>query len=38
MINMKRDFRAYAVHHLRMGSQYIDGFISRMENRFIPTP
>ena len=34
---MKSDFRAYAVQHLRIGSQHIDRFISRMENRFIPT-
>jgi ATP-dependent Clp protease, protease subunit len=33
---MKQDFRAYAVHHHRIGSQYVDGFIARMENRFIP--
>src|SRR5262245_33794711 len=37
MISMKQDFRAYAVHHQRIGSQHVDGFISRMENRFIPT-
>jgi ATP-dependent Clp protease, protease subunit len=34
---MKQDFRAYAIHHQRIGSQYVDGFIARMENRFIPT-
>jgi ATP-dependent Clp protease, protease subunit len=37
MQSMKQDFRAYAVHHQRIGSQYVDGFIARMENRFIPT-
>ena len=37
MISMKQDFRAYAVHHHRIGSQYVDGFINRMEHRFIPT-
>jgi ATP-dependent Clp protease, protease subunit len=36
MTSMKQDFRAYAVHHHRIGSQYVDGFIARMENRFIP--
>jgi ATP-dependent Clp protease protease subunit len=33
---MKQDFRAYAVQHHRIGSQYVDGFIARTENRFIP--
>ena len=37
MISMKQDFRAYAVHHHNIGSQHVDGFISRMEKRFIPT-
>jgi len=33
---MKQDFRAYAVHHHHIGSQHVDGFIARMENRFVP--
>ncbi|HUP13668.1 MAG TPA: ATP-dependent Clp protease proteolytic subunit [Niastella sp.] len=37
MQSMKQDFRAYAVHHHRIGSQYVDGFITRMEHRFTPT-
>jgi ATP-dependent Clp protease protease subunit len=37
MTGMKQDFRAYAVHHHHIGSQYVDGFIARMEHRFIPT-
>jgi ATP-dependent Clp protease protease subunit len=32
----KNEFRHYAVHHHRIGSQYVDGFINRVENRFIP--
>ncbi|OQP60235.1 ATP-dependent Clp protease proteolytic subunit [Niastella populi] len=36
MTNMKQDFRAYAVQHHHIGSQYVDGFIARTENRFIP--
>jgi ATP-dependent Clp protease, protease subunit len=36
MINAKHEFRSYAVNHHHIGSQYVDGFIARMENRFIP--
>lgn len=36
MISIKQDFRTYAIHHHRIGSQYVDGFIARMENRFMP--
>src|ERR1051325_12070979 len=36
MISMKQDFRAYAVHHQGIGSEHVDGFITRMENRFVP--
>jgi ATP-dependent Clp protease protease subunit len=36
MNNIQKEFRAYAVQHHRIGSQYVDGFIARMENRFIP--
>lgn len=36
MIHMKQDFRAYAVHHHNIGSQYVDGFIDRIENHFTP--
>lgn len=36
MLSTRQDFRAYAVHHHRIGSQYVDGFMARLENRFIP--
>lgn len=36
MISYKHEFRDYAVHHHAIGSQYVDGFITRMENRFVP--
>jgi ATP-dependent Clp protease protease subunit len=36
MISIQQDFRAYAVHHHQISSQYVDGFITRMEKRFIP--
>lgn len=36
MNSTKNEFRDYAVHHHRIGSQYVDGFIARMENRFMP--
>jgi ATP-dependent Clp protease protease subunit len=36
MNNTKNEFRAYAVHHHNIGSQYVDGFLARMENRFVP--
>jgi hypothetical protein len=36
MNSTKNEFRDYAVHHHNIGSQYVDGFIARMENRFVP--
>ena len=32
----KNEFRKYAVKHHRIGSQHVDGFISRVENRNFP--
>jgi len=34
---MKSEFRKYAVKHRRIGSQHVDGFISRAESRLMPT-
>jgi ATP-dependent Clp protease protease subunit len=36
MTSIQQDFRAYAVHHHRIGSQHVDGFMARVENRFMP--
>jgi ATP-dependent Clp protease, protease subunit len=36
MNSTKNEFRNYAVHHHNIGSQYVDGFLARMENRFVP--
>lgn len=36
MNSTKSEFRDYAVHHHNIGSQYVDGFFARMENRFVP--
>ena len=36
MNSMKNEFRDYAVYHQNIGSQYVDGFLARMENRFVP--
>jgi ATP-dependent Clp protease protease subunit len=36
MNSAKNEFRDYAVRHHNIGSQYVDGFLARMENRFVP--
>ncbi|WP_118196816.1 ATP-dependent Clp endopeptidase proteolytic subunit ClpP [Albibacterium indicum] len=32
----KKEFRKYAIKHHRIGSQHVDGFISRVENKHVP--
>jgi len=33
----KKEFRKYAIKHHRIGSQHVDGFISRVENTHVPS-
>ena len=33
----KNEFRKYAIKHHRIGSQHVDGFISRVERKMMPT-
>jgi ATP-dependent Clp protease protease subunit len=36
MQSLKKEFQQYAIHHHNIGGMHVDGFITRMEQRFVP--
>lgn len=37
MQSLKKEFQQYAIRHHHIGGMHVDGFITRMEQRFVPT-